>query len=162
MKRRLPELSSQVEIAWLAGILEGEGSFMMWRSKPKGSNKIYKYPTIIVTMTDEDVIQRVASMFGLACHHVSMAKLPSSRKQQYRAVMQGEGAVDWMRALLPHMGLRRSAKMRSLMREWDERTPADVLRRESCRKAAAGRRRRGDGTFEPKQTALHFQRGESK
>src|SRR5262245_20148534 len=43
---------------WLAGLLEGEGAFMV--------TKQGQQPRPVVSMTDEDVIARVAEMWGTA------------------------------------------------------------------------------------------------
>jgi hypothetical protein len=42
---------------WLAGYLEGEGSFM------KGSPSTPNQPIITVSSTDEDIIRKVAGIF---------------------------------------------------------------------------------------------------
>ncbi|MCA1643648.1 MAG: hypothetical protein LC785_17285 [Acidobacteria bacterium] len=45
---------------WLCGLLEGEGSFM------KGPPSRPQYPALSITSTDEDVIQRVASLLAVS------------------------------------------------------------------------------------------------
>jgi hypothetical protein len=139
--------ATAIEVAWLAGILEGEGSFMMIRNRPGGGITRYKYPVVTVNMTDRDVIERVANLFGCKTHKISMPKPPPVRKQAWRAIITGSGAADWMRVLLPHMGERRSARIREVLQEWDARTPTHVRRRAACQKAAAKRSRGLDGTF---------------
>ena len=47
------------DLYWLAGLLEGEGSFM--RGPPSRPNM----PAIAIQMTDEDVIQRVAQLWAV-------------------------------------------------------------------------------------------------
>jgi hypothetical protein len=56
--RRAPRLTL-IQVAWLAGLLEGEGYFGLIPNKVKG--KTYRYARVGVTMTDEDVIRRAAS-----------------------------------------------------------------------------------------------------
>ncbi len=55
-------MMSLKDLAWLGGLLEGEGCFMI----PKGS------PRIALAMSDKDVVQRAARLMGLnvqaPCH----------------------------------------------------------------------------------------------
>ena len=48
------------DLMWLAGLLEGEGSFLMARNIVAG--KVYRYPKITVNMTDRDVIEHAAEV----------------------------------------------------------------------------------------------------
>lgn len=57
---------SQEDIAWLAGLVEGEGSFFIHQARGD-----YYYPTFKIMMTDEDVImevQRVLRLHGIDCN----------------------------------------------------------------------------------------------
>jgi hypothetical protein len=71
-------------------------------SNPNGAS-------VAVHMTDEDVIQRIAAMFG-----VGYTK-PKSRKvhwkQTYRCWVRGARAVEWMIKLRPLMGRRRQGQI---------------------------------------------------
>jgi hypothetical protein len=114
-------------------------------SKNKVSGKTYRYPLVAVNMTDRDVIARVAILFETsvhACRPYGIGKLP-----YFRAVCSGRNAVGVMKAILPYMGARRSAKIVEVLSEWRERTPTADKRRESCSKAAAKRKRNADGQF---------------
>jgi hypothetical protein len=107
IKRRNPVLSmSEADLAWLAGLLEGEGSFFMVRHKG------YQYPKIVVSMTDLDVIERVAAMFGVA---VFYEKERPGRKPSFRASTTGHKATGLITQLLPWMGERRSQKIKELL-----------------------------------------------
>lgn len=50
------------QIAWAAGLFEGEGCFFV--NAIKNDGKIYKYPCAMIKMTDEDVIRRFATVIG--------------------------------------------------------------------------------------------------
>jgi|SRR6516225_8143233 hypothetical protein len=108
----LPELP-EAELGWLAGLLEGEGSFFM----SNGSNKsgTYKYPQISVEMTDLDVIQRVARIFGVSTYTYDNKKRPNE-KIIHKAIVSGSKATELMEQLLPWMGERRSQKIRELLK----------------------------------------------
>jgi hypothetical protein len=101
---------SQAEIAWLAGLLEGEGCFM---SVPSQRH----YPLIVITMTDQDIMQRVADMFEVRLWEVDPVKYQplkldgTPRKTQWKATIGGVRAAKWMRVVYPWMGERRRARI---------------------------------------------------
>lgn len=96
---------TEIELAWLAGLLEGEGCFSYRRDRD--------IPVVEVKMTDLDVINRVAMLVGRTVTPIPPA---SDRHQpQYRVRTQGDPARELMRALLPHMGRRRSARIEELL-----------------------------------------------
>lgn len=116
------------ETAWLAGLLEGEGSFFLLRNRVSG--KVYLYPQVIVGMTDRDVIERAAVMMESSVASVSNGQ---GRKRIYRAHAVGRKAVRIMRLIRPHMGLRRGKKIDDLLADWDARPTANQSRSEAMR-----------------------------
>jgi hypothetical protein len=88
---------------WLAGLLEGEGSFLCPSPSKPG------YVKISIHMTDLDIVERVAyrwrvpvySRPGQAAHH----------KSTYRTQLGGRRAIAEMRRLRPLMGERRRAQI---------------------------------------------------
>lgn len=104
-------------VEWLAGLLEGEGHF---RQNKSGSSGRYWTPAITLAMTDHDVVQEVQRTFVMIggrdvnIHHW---KLPSE-KIAYTLYLTGLPAARVMTAILPHMGLRRRAKISSILAAW--------------------------------------------
>ena len=102
------------DIAWLAGILEGEGSFFIDNQKRKlanGDYKTYPTPTLQVNMSDEDVIARVSQIVDknytvIDWHH----RQNPEHKIQYRVKLTGEKALIVMRNIYEFMGERRQQK----------------------------------------------------
>ena len=127
---------NDVDLGWLAGLLEGEGSFMMSRNIVSG--KVYFYPKIVVTMTDRDVIQRAAELFGTSCYNIPN-KRPGDRLDQYRAQISGAKAAQLMLELNPQMGGRRSAKIQEILNAYGEIEPTEVRRARSCSESAKKR-----------------------
>lgn len=109
------------EIAWLAGLLEGEGSFVF--KKQKRRNGVYVMPVIKVGSTDLDVMQRVAEMWG-AKHMQFHRRRQPHWKDQWIVTRSGQPAVETMRQILPWMGERRAAKIRELIAAWEGRKAA--------------------------------------
>jgi hypothetical protein len=98
-----PDAVAAHELHWLAGLLEGEGSFLV------GPPSAPRYPVLALQMTDEDVVARVAAMFGRKLGRWQ------SRHARERPVflvrITGAKAVAWMIALHPLMGERRQAQI---------------------------------------------------
>lgn len=86
------------QAAWLAGLLDGEGCFDAPRNNPR----------IRVKMSDLDVILRAADLMGATTHREA-ARQPH-HKPCMVAQITGDRAVAVMRAVLPHLGARRSQK----------------------------------------------------
>jgi hypothetical protein len=91
------------DIHWLAGLLEGEGSFV--RSPPSSPNTI----NVSLEMTDEDVVARVAAMWGVA--YCKPHKRKATWKQSFRVTVRGGPASRWMHLLRPLMGARRKGQI---------------------------------------------------
>lgn len=92
---------------WLVGLLEGEGSFFKGPpSKPLSC-------AISLQMTDEDVVRRVADLF-----QVSMIKHRPRKahyKESFCLLLRGRRAYEFMKCLLPYMGVRRRARIQEVV-----------------------------------------------
>jgi hypothetical protein len=96
---------TSVELAWLAGLLEGEGSFMMRCESGLLSVRIS------LQMTDEDVVRRAHALTG--CGTVAFCKRQKPHhKDTYRwGVGNMAQVTTLMRWLYPFMGKRRQGQM---------------------------------------------------
>lgn len=92
------------ELYWLAGLLEGEGSFL------PGSPKQPRNPTITVASTDHDVIERVGTLFGNKVSPIGH-KGSLGKKTMYSVRLSGRRAVVLMHGLRPLMGARRQGQI---------------------------------------------------
>jgi hypothetical protein len=102
---------TDAELHWLAGILEGEGSFM--RGPPSHPNQ----PGISISMTDRDVIERVRVLFGMS--YVQCGdKRPGKWKPHYAVRVRGNSAVVLMKKLRPLMGQRRQGQIDRAIASW--------------------------------------------
>lgn len=91
------------DLLWLAGILEGEGTFDAHRGK---------YARIRVGMNDRDVVGRVASLMDTGLR-LALHKAPA--KPSWHSEVSGPRAAAIMREVLPFMGARRSAKIAEVL-----------------------------------------------
>ncbi len=79
-------------------------------------------------MTDRDVIERVCEMFGtrmVVCKHVIDDR---HKKQVFRALLRGSGAVALMLAVRPYMCQRRTARIDEAIASFSPRQGGPKLR----------------------------------
>jgi hypothetical protein len=112
------------ELHWLAGLLEGEGSFMA------GPPSNPRMPVISVHMTDEDVMARLGRIFARKVYMV-MPRNPRWRTT-YQVRVQGGNAVRWMTLLRPLMGARRQAQIDRAIASYDPRPSALLTDQAAC------------------------------
>lgn len=91
------------DLLWLAGLLEGEGSFDAHRGK---------YPRIRLAMTDRDVVGRAASLMDAK---IRLSLHPAPAKSTWHTEISGARAEGIMREILPFMGSRRSGKIADVL-----------------------------------------------
>lgn len=97
---------TDLDLHWLAGLLEGEGSFMHPSpSRPRSAR-------ISLESTDRDIVERAASLFGINFIYV---RKNGPNKDSYQVQVSGARAELWMRKLLPLMGIRRQSRIRDVL-----------------------------------------------
>jgi hypothetical protein len=119
-----------LRLSWLAGLLEGEGTFL---SPPPSMPNC---PIVSCRMTDRDVVERVAQQFGTAVMEIDKGRY----RTEFAATIKGERAVAFMADIKPLMGTRRQHAIDSAVSR--HRPPARKLSFEIAeeirRRAAAG------------------------
>lgn len=97
------------QLQWLAGLLEGEGSFVA------GAPSEPRIPTLAINMTDLDVMQAVAHL----CGSTVASRQPGTHvKTMYRTALRGGSAVALMKLIQPFMGARRQQQITHAMACW--------------------------------------------
>ncbi len=132
------------EVAWLAGLLEGEGSFFLQRRRS---------PCIRLQMVDKDVVVRAAALMGVGTRFVPRRR--PNWSDQWKAAVQGHPALTVMAAVRPFMGNRRGADIdRLLNSEYAVEAAVRAVRRpypsnlgESCDEIAAAIKRVNSAGF---------------
>ena len=106
------------EIAWLAGLLEGEGSFTLRRT---GKGK-YNTPAIDISLTDKDVLTRAAHLLGTQPSRAYKFKNSKEHhKPHYACRLAGRRAVGWMMTLFSFLGERRRQRIMGVVVEWRDK-----------------------------------------
>lgn len=100
------------EIAWLAGLLEGEGTF----HDNNGS------PCITYDSTDEDVVERACKLFGVEQSTPYRPQRYENAKIVYRSRLFGARAIAWMQTIYVFMGRRRQEKIKDIVLRWKAKT----------------------------------------
>lgn len=91
-------------IEWVAGLLEGEGTFI-----PGPPSKPHM-PILVCEMTDEDVLRKLADCLDI--NSVTPVKKRQEHwKQSYVVQLRGSRAVSVMQELRPYMGSRRQKQI---------------------------------------------------
>jgi len=94
------------QIGWIAGILEGEGCF------------IVRPIQLRLQMTDRDVVEKIANL--LSAKMTKNRKL-RSRKQLYGLYIGGKKAAAVMMSIFSFMGQRRRKRIREALMRWNRR-----------------------------------------
>ena len=101
-----------LDIVWLAGLLEGEGSFKIQTTGGyRGS------VCIALQMTDKDTVERAAQLLGGTVWGPH-GPYGVSKQQTYQVAIFGSKAASWMMTVFPLMSMRRKSKIKELVTLW--------------------------------------------
>lgn len=108
-----PRQMSPVQVAWLAGLLEGEGTFVSKRR-----------PHIAVAMTDQDVVQRLLDWTGLGRIH-SVGRQKDHHKPAWIWTVRRRAHIQHLvRLVRPWLGERRGVAADALLQRVTSKEPA--------------------------------------
>lgn len=94
------------QIAWLAGLLEGEASFSLHAGG---------HPKLDLEMSDEDVIAKAANLIGARLRPQHRTKNKPHYKATWRVNICGSKAIPILEKILPFMGMRRTKKIEEIL-----------------------------------------------
>lgn len=101
------------DIAWLAGLLEGEGSFELSKNSPNT-----RIPRIRLAMLDKDIVEKAA---GFLQSSITTYLTPKRNKTMYRTtIAKKEILIDLLPKLLPYMGERRTLMINKMLAFYGE------------------------------------------
>ena len=104
------------DIAWFAGLYEGEGSVLVESTRLA--------PRLRIDMTDRDVLERAAVMTGGRIHGYeskTRQELHPQWKPAYSLVVNGPAAIGWLMTIYSLLGMRRRAQIRKAVNYWRAR-----------------------------------------
>ena len=108
------------QIAYMAGIIDGEGSIYIgnFSSNPKTGTKYYQ-TNIEITNTDKNLMDWISSTFGGRLNTYTAKQTPkNSRRTVYRWIATGERVTHLVEVLFPYLiAKKRQAEIMIKMRE---------------------------------------------
>jgi hypothetical protein len=106
------EIDEACTLGWLAGLLEGEGTFSVNRQSAE-----IAYPVIKLEMCDESIVNRAAHV--MAAPSVQRADPEHEDwSPTFIAAITGRHAATWMRRLRSSMGIRRTAAIDAALAQY--------------------------------------------
>lgn len=114
---------STKDIAWLAGLLEGEATFNLAGGRHSRQQRPTN-PRIVLCMTDEDVCRRAHALLGGNFYGPYRGRaFKPHYKSYFRVDVTGRRAVGWMMTLYSLLGERRQGKVRQILEVWRSTKP---------------------------------------
>ncbi len=102
---------SAFDLGWLAGYLEAEGWFGAYHVADRPNRK----PIIGVNSTDQDVVQKLAALFGRNWNGPYKPSGSLGKKLRYSTRLTDSAAVALARKLQPFMGVRRRQQIDKML-----------------------------------------------
>jgi hypothetical protein len=93
----------ELQIAWAAGFLDGEGCFNLSKSSGKGCHETTKNAVLYAGQTRTAPLDRLAELFG---GNVRPAKVTAAGSLNYQWVITGSQLVPVLEELIPHLVLK--------------------------------------------------------
>src|SRR5207245_10358018 len=105
---------TEARVAWLAGVMEGEGSFLSARFDG------HSYPRVQMTMCDKDVLERAMTLMPASHMYAINDKRGIERgwSEAWMVRVNGRPAAAVMTAVLPWMGSRRTRAIDRALSAW--------------------------------------------
>jgi hypothetical protein len=98
-------------IAWLAGLLEGDGCFQI-------KNGVQTIPRLQLAMLDKDIVEEVALFFK---SNINEFKTPKGDKTMYRVSTAKRSVLEpLLKELYPYLGIRRQEQVRAMLAYYNQ------------------------------------------
>lgn len=116
-QRKAPDFYwNREQIAWVAGLIEGEGTIRTHKTRPSQAQEgiTYAYPMVSVQMTDEDVVRRAQEWTGLGrvLGPYNVPSRPGSKPIWMWHVMRKDQAMTLIAMVWAYLGERRREQAR--------------------------------------------------
>jgi hypothetical protein len=98
------EAISEVDAAYLAGLIDGEGTIYIMRHSGRDGRSTY-YPAISIMMTHEGVLRWVADKLQVAV--AKIPRKPTGWRDQFSVRIHGKRAITLCQIMLPFLRVKR-------------------------------------------------------
>ena len=102
---------SERDIAWVAGLLEGEGCFQ--------NHPTQVTPRIVLSMSDQDTVEKYAKVVGATAQ--IFVRNFANKKSAFVCTISGRLAIGWMMTIYPLMSVRRRGRIKDVVAKWKSR-----------------------------------------
>lgn len=97
-------MATETELAWAAGIVDGEGCISISVTNPHGQSISPTYKlSLTVSMTNFKTIERLHEIFGVGCLYEYEPSPKMGRMRSKRIVVLGRRVCDVLRLIRPYM-----------------------------------------------------------
>lgn len=111
---------TDIELGWLAGIIEGEGCFAVHRQKAQFYRKEYVYCRIYLASTDEWTVDRCLEISGVGTKYHRKGQ-QAHWKDQWRWLVNKQADVaDVTRTVYPLLSPRRQDRARQVLERFSQ------------------------------------------
>lgn len=115
---------TEVEIAWAAGLFEGEGCVLLgkktWKRKDGSLGRPAIVPSMKINMTDLDVLEKFFRIVGVGSLDRFGFDASGGTKRQYMWRVNGKEVETVARMLYPHLCARRKARLDEVWNQYRE------------------------------------------
>jgi hypothetical protein len=121
-----PALMTVAELAYWAGLIDGEGSFGIKRDVPRPSRMMMGNSYIgrfSIAMTDRDLVARFAADFGMTVQDRPIGKNKLAKRAQWAAGVSGYPACVLAQTVLPYLHFKRRQAELVIALEEEKRQP---------------------------------------
>lgn len=98
------------EAAWLAGFLDGEGSFQIWHVSSKRDRHV-RSTSVGISVSQaaprDDILRELAARHGGSVSSHGTERRNAKHNASFRWLLTGPRAADLCRAMLPYLRLKR-------------------------------------------------------
>jgi hypothetical protein len=113
------EKATPQEVAWLAGLMEADGSMLLL--KTTDDRKIFASPHIMFSGTDRTLVEPVALLIGSGIYVLKHAK--EKRKPIFKAGRTGASALKVLKQIMPYMKGTKAARARWMLERFTLEKP---------------------------------------
>lgn len=138
---------TELQRAWLAGFIDGEGSIGIYRKKSIHARASHDYGVrILAVNTNQEVMEYIKVLVGSGCSWISKKGYKANWRPCHRWQAFGENARDIVRQILPYLKVKRAIAELVLTMpicSRNGRTADDIARQEAIFASAKMMNRRG-------------------
>jgi hypothetical protein len=113
-------MAHEIEIAWAAGLFEGEGYMSMVKAKPRKDGLVRKNIIVGLISTDRDVLFRFMAIVGFGNVHERKKQEPHHKDAWVWQSTKHESFVKLLEMFMPYLCERRRDRALEVLHEYQQ------------------------------------------